>query len=291
MIIGVDEDTWSVTSATAPGGGDLANWASRCLTPIAPYFSPVPRLQVISHANGNVLIASTARSLGIVPCVEAGELVHYFRIHDQTLQAPEYLVSDILLGRRRQPYLEITGLRFNSIITKRDDRNDYDLRFSPILRVKNQGLVRAKNVRVGIVSLVKSSLSNIDLFSNHLLSYISVIDHPIGQRSHEVRSTTDIEPFSVSLFGRFGDYWVPLFNNNSWVIPYCWKAAVYITSEEGFPIWYQMSLLIDSDLLKIPNENKAVRHQLPYDSKFHNIERLIDVRPIVALNPIEAPEG
>src|SRR4051812_12597551 len=59
LIIGVDEQTWTITGCTASGGSDLAEWASRCLTPIAPYFSPLPRFQVVPHPNGNVLIAAT----------------------------------------------------------------------------------------------------------------------------------------------------------------------------------------------------------------------------------------
>jgi len=108
LIIGVDEHNWDITNCVAPGGGDLAIWAASCLTPIAPYFSPPPRFQVVKHPKGDVLIAATERSLGLVPCIEAGEFVYYLRFHDQTLsnktlRAPEYLIADLVLGRRQQP--------------------------------------------------------------------------------------------------------------------------------------------------------------------------------------------
>lgn len=42
LIVGVNapqDQPWTVTGCTAPGGGDLREWASRCLTQIAPYLS------------------------------------------------------------------------------------------------------------------------------------------------------------------------------------------------------------------------------------------------------------
>src|SRR5688572_3703220 len=47
-IIGVDEE-FEVTGCVAPGGGDLAEWAARCLNPIAQYFSLPPRLSNLKH--------------------------------------------------------------------------------------------------------------------------------------------------------------------------------------------------------------------------------------------------
>jgi hypothetical protein len=107
LVVGIDEATWNVTGCTAPGGSNLADWAARCLTPLAPYFAPPPRFQVVAHPQGDVLVAATERSLSLVPCVENGALVYYLRIHDQTLKAPDYLMSDILLGRRNRPDLHV----------------------------------------------------------------------------------------------------------------------------------------------------------------------------------------
>ena len=288
LIIGVDESNWSVTGATAPGGRDLAQWAARCLTPIASYFSPIPRFQVINHPDGNVLVATTARSLGVVPYTEAGQIVHYFRIHDQTLKAPEYLVSDILLGRRRQDYMQITGLDLRYIQTYLDEHNKYWLHFSPVLLVENQGLLRGKIVRVGIVSLVKER--NSLLLSNHLLSYINVTDHSIdpfgsfGPCSHEIQTVDVIEPFCVGRFGGYGNYKIPISMNGTFITPYIWKAAVYLTSEDSAPLWYQMNLTVSGDLLELRQNNDTIHSQDA--SPFYNIEPLVGSQPTVELEQI-----
>ena len=97
LIIGVDENTWTVTGCPAPGGGDLAEWekksrsnlaewAARCVTPIAHHFSPRPRYQTLDHPDGQVLIMVTERSPNLIPCNVGGEFVYYLRHHDQTLR-------------------------------------------------------------------------------------------------------------------------------------------------------------------------------------------------------------
>lgn len=69
LIIGVDAPSGipeSVTGCNNHKKGDLAEWASRCLTDIASYFSPIPKFQVLHHPNGDVLIGVTQRSLNLI---------------------------------------------------------------------------------------------------------------------------------------------------------------------------------------------------------------------------------
>jgi hypothetical protein len=66
-------------------------------------------------------------------CIEAGRPVYYFRFHDQTLEAPDYLVTDLILGRREHPYLAIVDFELicpfagifseiaNSLVSSGDD--------------------------------------------------------------------------------------------------------------------------------------------------------------------------
>lgn len=110
-IIGVDDKKFEVTGSIAPGGGDLAEWAARCINPIAQYFSPPPRFFTIKHRNGDVLIIAVDRSLNLISVVEDGETVYYLRFYDQTLKAPDYLISDILLSRKVFPYLNIASCK------------------------------------------------------------------------------------------------------------------------------------------------------------------------------------
>lgn len=287
LVIGVDEAEWKVTGASSPGGGDLARWASTCLQHMASHFSPVPRFYVIDHPEGNVLVVVTARSLGVVPCLEDGRIIYYFRIHDQTLKAPEYLVSDILLGRRRQPHLQVTEFSLKDISTTRDTgSNTHDLVFLPVFKVENQGLLRARNVRVGIVSLDKSPWNNKQLLSTYLLSFVNLGGQSIEECSHKVTSVADIEPFSVSFFKGFGGFQIPLATNHGWKTPYCWKAALYVTAEDSSPTWYQLRLWVNDGLLELQRRNSHSLLEIPHGSQFNEIERLIDSRPTVSIESV-----
>ena len=110
LIVGVDAPGGFATTVDGCNNhkkGDLADWASRCLTPVAGYFSPVPKFQVLQHPNGEVLICVARRSLNLIPQIENQQLVYYLRIHEQTLKAPEYLMSDLLLGRKQKPDFDV----------------------------------------------------------------------------------------------------------------------------------------------------------------------------------------
>jgi len=283
LVIGVDEMSWSITGCSAPGGEDLAEWASRCLTPIAPYFSPPPRFQVVQHSDGDVLVASTDRSLGLVPCVEAGQLVYYLRLHDQTLRAPEYLVSDILLGRRQQPYFRIADCSLVGLGTHREaGSGEYDLYFSPLFTCENDSLFRSDYMRVGIVSWSKHPVGRGTL-SKHLLSHIEVRDVDEQRYSgpcnlvHVVKVFPGIGPFDVGVFKEIDTHTVPLSVHDRWYIPYRWKAALYLMSDESVPVWYQLSVTINSDLLQRLHSETS----LSSVSGFSEAKRMSGERPVV----------
>lgn len=255
LVIGVDEATWSITDCTAPGGENLAEWASRCLAPIAPYFSPLPRFQVVKHSDGDVLIASTDRSLSLVPCVQAGELVYFLRFHDQTLKAPEYLVSDILLGRRQRPHFHIRDFDLAECEPRQEPQSGaYDLYFSPAFVCENHSLFRSDFVRLGIISWVKHPLGG-NILSNHLLSYVEIRDLDKGWYSgssvlvHTERLFPGIGPFDVGVFNTIETHVIPLRLNNRWYTPYTWRAAAYLMTDEAPPVWYQLSMEVNNGML------------------------------------------
>jgi len=111
LVIGVSEPDGegnrTVTGCKKPGQTELTEWASDAMSDMASYFSPSPRFQLVEHAEGNVLVCAVARAPGLVPCVEAGRMKYFLRIHDSTVKCPDYLISDLVLGRREHPTLHV----------------------------------------------------------------------------------------------------------------------------------------------------------------------------------------
>jgi hypothetical protein len=127
---------------------------------------------VVQHAQGPVLIIATARAPSLVPCVEAGRLKYFFRVGDSTLPIPEYLITDLVLGRRQHPFIDLKVLD-HSIDTASESK-DMTIRFS----VENLSLVPAEEIRIGVVFWFAGD-GYPALASPHLRSYLDVHE-PVG---------------------------------------------------------------------------------------------------------------
>jgi len=257
LIVGVDRASRSVTGCAVPRGGDVSEWTSRCLTPIAPYLSPSPRIHTLKHSHGLVLVAAVYRSSALVPVAEGGQLAYYVRIGDQTLKAPTYLMADLVLGRRATPRVRIGSVSLTSVSFERagtDELMRLDLHFS----VENEGLSWATDVRVGIVSWVVGNTgyrlpsllaSSIDLATPGTEFPRHSVQHRVGPMRGEAPMT--ISPFSVKGVGNFGAFAIP-----ATPIGYTWKAAAYVISPSSLPVWYQMSSIITDRQTFSATENR-----------------------------------
>jgi hypothetical protein len=287
LVVGVDEKTWAVTDCSAPGGGDLAEWAARCVNPIAPHFSLPPRFQVVAHPAGNVLVASADRSLSLVPCIEEGsELVYYFRFHDQTLKAPDYLISDLVLRRRQHPRLRITDykLKHFSRAEKTKPGCEVDLKFQPSFTIANEGLSWADDVKLGSISWNKHRQTQ---YSDYLLRHVHVRQptvHGYSKRcvvSHflsDTRRGQVMEPFMSKVISFTEPHIIPIRRMDDWHIPYRWRAAVYVLPKGSPPDWYQLELRVDSSVVEWAKSHQT----LPSDSDFLSLEPMSGERPFVA---------
>jgi hypothetical protein len=110
LIIGVDEQRprQIARCEERPGGYPLDAWAPRCLDNMGGFFSPLPRYQIIPHPQGSVLAIAVARAPSLVPCIEQGAQKYFFRIGESTLAIPDYLIADLVLGRRQHPRLDVS---------------------------------------------------------------------------------------------------------------------------------------------------------------------------------------
>ena len=259
LIVGVDAETkiqpWHVTGAIAPGGHDLARWASDCLTDILPHFSPLPRFQVLKHQDGDVLVIAVARSLGLVPCIEGRTLSYYLRLHDKTLRVPEYLLSDLLLGRRQHPSLYFGDFRLTNVSKNTlSGLTLFAIHFIIEFTIENQSLPWAEDITVGVISWnADRPVATLPVNSN-LRSYIDVqtIDtHVYGgpkQLLHDVYTFNKLPTFGIISVSINRNYYTPLRTGGE-MFEYTWKAAAYILSKNSPPVWYQLSLKVDEKLV------------------------------------------
>lgn len=279
FFIGVDEKEFKVVNTIPPGGGDLSEWASRCLTPIATHFSTPPRIFNIKHKDGNVLAIVVDRSINLIPVTEKNVLVYYMRFNDQTLGAPEYLVADVLLSRKARPYLQITHYEMiNHRLNGQETFTQYetDLTFDISIRVENQSLVWADDIKAGLIAKV---VANPDKYlEQHLLSYLEieqenlVVISPvaINHKGHDYQNhRQDLTPFSSVNF-KISNIKIPFLTSYPKKrYQYTWRAALYLLSRNSPPVWYQVDIPITPefdvddlpkkiDLNKITNQRPIV---------------------------------
>src|SRR5262249_20302 len=95
---------------------------------------------------------------------------HFFRIGDSTLEIPDYLIADLVLGRRQHPLLDVHCHHCTAVRDVRDfgsptNRWPFTRAFFTFM-VENLSLVPAEQVEVGVVSW---SLSEDDTEINRYL--------------------------------------------------------------------------------------------------------------------------
>ncbi len=252
LIIGVDE---SLPRRIAPceervGQSPLDQWASRCLHDMASYFSPQPRFQVINHPQGQALAIAVARGPSLVPCVESRELKYFLRVGDSTFPVPEYLITDLVLGRRQRPLLDVhmplineSTHQFQSLSSDRDiPTRGAALSFV----LENLSLLTAEDIKVDVVSWSLVDKNNVtQTINKHLRAYIDVrdtqADHPLGSELRVVHSATItaekriiIEPFQKLTIRKIGPFYFSQHVSAEIL------AAVYVIARDIQPIWFQL---------------------------------------------------
>lgn len=150
LVIGVRNDrTLDPITPSHEGkvGGDLTKWASRCINDdMLRDLGVPPRFSTVDVTGGKVLLIAVARAPSLVHAIKEGKQRYYFRVEDEAREVYPHLISDLLLGRRRQPRLEIGDHRCTAL------RTEDGLRLTFGLEVCNNSLVRARDVRIGVIA-------------------------------------------------------------------------------------------------------------------------------------------
>lgn len=269
LIIGVEDGTYKITGAKAPSGLSLQDWASDCLTKMAAFLMPPPRFVEVTSASGVVLVMAVARTPSLVPDVQDGRIVYRLRIGDQTLEAPEYLVADWMLGRRQQSVLRVEEMRLVEVReTARDNKGSArnqrptaftDLDFNLGLAIENLSLTWAEEVQVGLVCWLPSPPDEGALATHKsLLAHVDVRQPAVEAIGNEFRyqlvhlpmreteANRLLKPFTTlqatpeRLRYRLGA------TNPRWFGT--WQAAVYVIARNAPATWYQVGLQVNEQL-------------------------------------------
>jgi hypothetical protein len=212
---------------------------------MAGSFSPPPRFQTIQHHQGAVLTIAVARAPAFVPCAEAGELKYFLRRHDSTVDFPAHLITDLVLGRRQHPILD---LHCSAI---EDDNLDLEIghlgdkepvrKISFSFEVENLSLITADEVTVGVISRSLLESGKEEELNNHLRLYLDIPDRPMGEIPEVVHRSSrtsgnllTLAPFQNGQIRNIGSFYFPR------RIPLKIFCAVYILSKGASPTWFQL---------------------------------------------------
>ena len=160
-----------VDGVLAIPANELHDWATRLLSEFAGRFSPPPTILTVVHPKGSVLLVATNRAPQLIPRVEDGRVLYAIRIGDSTVDAPDFLIADLLLGRRNHPILGVRDVRLEP--TGLDAR---EIRPRCSVGLDNLGFVTAEEVEIGVVSW--SFLDSPIEQNSHLLQYIDRTEEP-----------------------------------------------------------------------------------------------------------------
>ena len=200
--------------------------------------------QEAEDKDGFYIVVGTGRARRLVPCVEKEQVVYYLRLHDSTVHAPDYLMSDLVLGHRQQPNLTVEALtepKFQQL------RRGNELHAQ--VRVQNVGLQWVDSARMGLVAFMVGKHGK--PVSEELQRDLRFFVHS-GQAEprisplylHEAHLRESIGPMDTVTVTLGGDKIVfPGTVNPQRVL----GAALYIVGKSIEPMWWQVIIKTDED--------------------------------------------
>ncbi len=217
----------------------LDSWVTNATNPLAGMFDRVPRWWVVEVDAGEVLIVATRRSQQLVAVREGSAPAYYVRMGDSTLRAPDYLVRDLLFGRRERPCLDIHLVEALEIESRDSEIALYGLDEPIEMRwcklefsIDNDALAWAEGVFAGVV--VADPFGMMPHPTRPVLDAIDVRGRePTEFRQVRVQlpdGRTDLEPMGT-VFAHSDEIAVP------WDHGLDWHVAVYVGARGLPPLW------------------------------------------------------
>ncbi len=235
LVVGVTEEKpRTIFPCQRLGETGLAEWAKDVVLDMAPFLVPLPRFQVVDHQEGPVLLIAVARAPQFVACTESRRAKYFLRIHDSTVEVPDFLAADLFLGRRQQPLIDLACQP--SFVPSGPPHIAAKFYFSTV----NAGLVAAEEVEVGFVCWGQNP-PPISLNGN-LRSHLEIREASIEWGLvHSVIRSPDGRQLRLTPFSRNEK---PL-ESSGYAFPnrYAWSisAAAYVLARNAAPAWFEIS--------------------------------------------------
>lgn len=151
----MDHDGADKDAAATIGGLSGSEWNDRsllerrakdALSGIAARHSTPPRIKVVDHPAGSVLVIGVERAPDLIPVFEAGGAPVYFvRTFDGTTALSDVVASDLLVGRRARLSIGLT------LKLEEQGRGPQGISLHVTLRIQNEGLVWIEDLRAGVL--------------------------------------------------------------------------------------------------------------------------------------------
>jgi len=258
LIIGVAEGRPRLISPCQPRGSEpLDKWAEGLLHDMLPFFSLQPRIHLVQYPEGTVVVIAIARAPVLVPCIESGKLRYFLRFNQSTYVLPDYLLSDLVLGRRQNPIVKVK--------VSSDQLPPYleEPTWRPTLffSAENLGFAPAEGLDLGFVTWGVGSYE--EKVNSLLLSYIELGEKPdIGglewRLHHETTQpkpsgTNRLPPFGRVSFAPLKNITFPFIERRVEIL-----AGVYFLSRETLPQWFQLRFVCEREFGEVSRSSPPV---------------------------------
>ncbi len=249
-------------------GGDLAGWATRTLgQQIGAHLVPSPRIHVVQHSEGAVLILAIPRTDRLIPCWSEGGPTYSFRLGDGTYTMPEYLYADLTLGRRQRA--ELRPKANGTLLSQVPEWNLFSLQ----LVLENVSPIWVERVRVEMFGYVASSAWHVPAHSSRTSRRIAKEVPKSALRYFDVEQLHELNSGVARLAGinaskqtnivlGYGERIAPFTDRDfsmqiempTQMKHIKWEAALLVSVQGATPEWHQYSVTIDNDTRNTKDE-------------------------------------
>lgn len=280
LVFGVDDSTKALVPCEPVGDRTLDEWAKSCVIDIAHLLQPPPRFHTVEIEGGQALVIAFARAPQLVPVIDGGKWRYFLRFHDANKELPDYLLADLLLGRRQRPTFSLT--RYQNLTPGVGVAGGTGLlrtiNVSFGFTVENTSLVAADDVEVAVLGWTcRASAPEV---GDHLRRYIDSnkpTDFGAGPDWRVVRQARSGErtgeSYAIRGLGRIDVTPSGLFELPVVTGLLRGSFAVYVLAKGHEPAWFEVVVTISCPPMGFSEQPQAT---------------VVDIQPVVGRRPVVA---